>query len=1858
MKNKKIFSLCMMIFIILICITAVNAQETQNNNTQTTIEQLNNTTADIPTLATDDNIDKLSLKEPTTVSKQTETKNIKQKKSSSTDKQSTTTTTTKSAKESKDNITQQDDNGNIKVPTTNKQIKTDSVKVIKTESTKYNIQGNVTCVLNKTTGKYVGGEEDGYGVKDAKVTLYDAKGKLIATTKSDEKGNYIFSKLNPGKYKVKYEYGTYLAGDEEITITNETVLMNHVFIPDIVFITSSQGLEEGQYKKIQILKSLSDRILFLESYNLDSTYDTSAHWMLDYANFILVDMYSQGLGFGVDPNLIRDSPASKNHMIAYTFGMYNDAMLLSLGWGYLGNNPHSIENTYMGSYWQAEATKNETVTRINMQNMLDYIRFLLGETDINPTLVGNGPRMPGPQWGVYYPGYTRTVPSPDAELINKWIHIDPGYNADGAGSLNWMTNYYNHWIVEHQDPVELLQNFETWYNKNVNLKGPFVVIISYYETTAEVEALIKEFEKQGKPVFCLYQYATTTPSMTELLEIAATKGLKRGISAGSSLYGWSTSYSTMNTNTTVNSYLKTNITILNALSGISKKSYESEYGPQSEWTYQVTIPEFEGIIGPIPISYIDDDGKTVIISESVKKHVQLVKGWANLKEKKNSDKKITIMVYDYPPGKANIGASYLDVFTSTHDLLVQLALQGYDLGMDIKDIPTAEELTTMMIDAGNKGGWAQGFLEKYIKENNATITKNHQLISKSEFEVMFNQLPKNLQDQMIMSWNTGLGNGSMIYNNSSILIPGFYLGNVFITSQPARGWDSVADYHSDTLAPPQQYVAFYKYLYQYFQGVKGSSTDAIISMGTHGTLEWLPGRNLGLQSSDWTFQLTEVPIIYPYIVSNPGEGMTAKERSFAQVITHMTPVTTASTLYGEYSQLSDAISNYDNNKKIGDESNMAYYKELILNITSTNSSFPTANFLKMQENITQYKYARDMNDIMLMELSKSSIFNLSESLNKSMYQYFNFTLHNLTFDEYLDKMYTYVTSQEAFEAWLQTLHEKLESLSGDTITYGVHTLGYVWNDTEMVQGIKTIASSRTEILQHIMELYYQIDGDYYKKIKSTSFLEQQKNIEATLENIVTRLVKDTSLAMVNTIAGEVNQKQGSPFYEDLLQIKGLIEGVRDNMEWNSILGALSGGYVQPGLSGDPALSDVIPTGRAMYSSDTSKMPSKAAWSTAVKTVDETLIKYMRDLGEDTYPELVAEVIWGTEVLRTEGVSIAQFLYLLGVKPVWDQSGKVTGIEVMPLDELTLTVDGTVYQRPRIDVFATIVTNNPQWIGLMYNATQLVSKLNESVDDNYVLKHLEKNNSTYRLFGLNGPKLEGTGVSDLLNNIASWQNSSDGVSYEAASVYESRISNAWTVDASGNIVVKPAEKAAFVYLLSHVDLVIQNLDSTWRYLDSDDYTDWFGGLLNAANVHGAVPNTMLLDIRNKNNVVTNTISQEVSKEVMGTITNPQWLQAMTSSIGGWNQLSQNFENLIKSIFTTQKYAEDENGKAIHQTNKGNNTGLISNELFTNVVKTVVYSDYLVADADYKSYAMQSMTGWAMTLAMNNYWKTNDNKLMKDLIQKYVDGANKYGVACCHHTCGNVNLHEWILKTGSQFGVKGLERYSQQYYSATKTGTVLGTGDSGNGAGSGSGGEGNGTGSNGGTQIGDSSFQGYGDNGVSDPNSQYQGSGSSSSGSSSSAAISQMTGQSGQSSGNDKPNSGNNTGNNTGNQTSNGTNGNSTGQNATNGTSNGNNNANGQANNNQGNATGNGDKTAGESPASDEAASAAESSSSQASAASAPAGTTSATATVLEVSASGGQKASSQAEISLGYLIAIVLLALIFLTGFLKRNPRDG
>ncbi len=1684
--KKRIISLCIILFILIMCAT-VNANEVQTTNLTAT-----NSTTEINENTEITNVADIDLKSPS-ITDTTIQENIQQSEiasdSTSIDKQDVQTS-------NNGKIVKQNNSSN------KLNVKTDAIK----NSTGLNITGIVTTAYDKVNNKYAGDETEGFIAEGAKVNLYDNKtGELLKTTLSDEKGQYKFLNLTSGNYTLEFSYKTFLNDTQKINLY-ESIEFDYIFVPDLVIISfSGDSNGNGQSDKIKVLTEISDRFLFLESYELNKSYDNSGQWMIDYANFILVDMFSLGNGFGVDTDLIATSPASKKNKIAYTFGLFDDSIIRGTlaHWGFLGGNPHSIENTYIGSYWQVLSESNSTTIRKNMINMYAYIRYLLGETDVNPTMNGNGPLLLSCSWGLYYPGFENNVKTPDPELINRWIISNPGYNSDRAGSLNWMTEDYSKWNLENNDPVKILRTFEDWYTANVDINGSFIVISTYYEGGPVVDALIKEYEKQGRAVFSIYKTTSEDPDMTALLELAGNKTiLTRGVSAVSYMYWWTTGYAQRGGNYTINAYKNLNVSLIDALKDISKFGFESIYGPQNEWTAAVTMPQFEGVFGALPVSYIDDNKETVVIPEGIQKHVQLTNGWAKLRELNNSDKKVSILVYGYPPGKANIGASFLDVFQSIHDMLERMVDEGYDLGMNKSEIPTTEELNNIITDFSNKGLWAEGLIDTYVITHYDELVKHGQLVSQTQYKQWYDELPAVLREHVTKSWGEGLGNGSMIYREKAeinksafedwlnknpgskdqfefywntterpiiisedsekmlvnktqfykwvfdlptdlqkvfndsmgsqilnetnyrqegyFLIPGKFFGNIFLSVQPMRGWESQMDFHTSDLSPPQQYIAYYKYLSQILK------TDAIVHMGTHGTLEWLPGRTMGLQATDWPFQLTETPIIYPYIVSNPGEGMTAKERSFAQILTHMTPVTAASSLYGDYVELNDAISRYDTSKKNGVEDNVLYYRDLILNLTES-LGYDTPDYKAVQKYLDDYEITLVNEDTEAMEEAKRKLIIKATILG--------FILpDDDRFEGELQKLKDYLSSEKAFEEWMAQIHNDLEMMSTDKINYGMHTLGKIWNDTELITGVTAIVASRTTVLDNIMKLYYpDIKESYYDKIKDRSFNDKKEIINGILKNMITNFVDGKSAQEVAAMYGIYDNT--TEFYQDFVDIEDTINKILANKEWEYIFTALSGGYVEPGLSADPLYSDVLPTGRSMYASDTTKIPSKSAWQSAINSIDQVLIKYMVDLGEESFPDLVGEVIWGTEVLRTEGISLAQFMYLLGVKPVWDKTGTVVGAEVIPLEDLTLTINGTVYNRPRIDVFATIVSNNPGWIGLLTQSVEMVNALNESFNDNFVKKHYNESGSLERLFGLPGAVLEGTGVADMLNNAGTNLGNSSALAEELASVYEYRIGHSWNLDDDGNILVQNDTKA-FSYLLEHLTLVIQNLDSSWRYLDSDDYVDWFGGLLNAANVHGRVVNTILLDIRDKNNIVTSTLGEEVKKETRTTILNPQWLGAMTTDVGGWNQMSQNFENLMKTLYTTQGYSESQSGRAVQVVEKGNNAGIVGDGLLKEVAKLVTYSEYFTMDAQYKSYAFQSMSGFLLTLDMNGNWKTNDNTLRKDMLQKYVDNANRYGVACCHHTCGNINFHEWIIRTGAALGVKGLSEYSKVYASATK------------------------------------------------------------------------------------------------------------------------------------------------------------------------------------------------------------------------------
>src|SRR5690606_9201771 len=185
-----------------------------------------------------------------------------------------------------------------------------------------------------------------------------------------------------------------------------------------------------------------------------------------------------------------------------------------------------------------------------------------------------------------------------------------------------------------------------------------------------------------------------------------------------------------------------------------------------------------------------------------------------------------------------------------------------------------------------------------------------------------------------------------------------------------------------------------------------------------------------------------------------------------------------------------------------------------------------------------------------------------------------------------------------------------------------------------------------------------------------------------------------------------------------------------------------------------------------YAADPKKMPTRAAWETAVKVVDSMLADYY--LKHGSFPELVGMVMWGTELLRTVGIAIAEFLYLLGVKPEWNPNGDVKPEPVlMDASQLKINSNGVEIPRPRIDVLVTAVTGNQLWIDLMNKAVKMVAEANDTM--NYIRKHYDECGFLDRVFGLMGLVLEGTGVSDLTPATSRWN-----ATGELADVYLSRV----------------------------------------------------------------------------------------------------------------------------------------------------------------------------------------------------------------------------------------------------------------------------------------------------------------------------------------------------------------------------------------------------------------------------------------------------------------------------------------------------
>ena len=1406
---------------------------------------------------------------------------------------------------------------------------------------------HVTDSYNETSKTW---SEDGFNLAGATVKVYGSNNKLISTHTTDSKGNVVIKNLGSDKFNLEISYSTYepiiLKGIDFTKNSGSVKIDDVMFVPDILLLVDYNSHNE----KVDLLMNMSRRVAYIST----TDFDKSRAWLVEYANFMHIDMFSESAYSVLTGQYLKEllarSPANANYNVAYTFSVFSQQILDNTGLHIVGASPQNntfdtIENTYIGSYFQALDIEESGILQTNMKNYLNYVYYLINPSKYaNPTLDdGNAPLMT-PECGFYHPDLGIYSFVPEGTLINQWIHQNPGYTHSADGSLNWMTENYVEWLEEYSDPTELFKEFENDYIAKFNPSKPFIVIASYYGGEEVTDALIRGYEAQGRPAFNVFKTGTQPPMSSIINQIRSVSTV--GFSAINSLCSWSLSYAN---GTAEPDLTDIDLHVLKGIVKISEYSYKSELGPQVEWTYMVTYPSFEGVFGQVPLTWVDSLGDSHIIEEGVAKMVQLNCKWADLHDLNNSDKKIAVMLYNYPPGKAEIGASYLDVFNSAYDLLIQLYNQGYDIGGVVKYINynndthewiiqsengyningTIEKfislynLTQIIFDMNNKGSWASGLLEKYVEDNWDYLMKHHQLISLSDFEYLTADIGDELYNEMISYWKDGLG-PAMVYKDKYIVIPGVWFGNVFITFQPSRGWEEVQDYHSLTIPPHQQYVAFYKWM------EKTAKVNAIVSMGTHGTLEWLPGINLGAFPGDWTFELTLIPTVYPYIVSNPGEAMVARDRSSALLLTHMTPAMVSSELYGNYT----VLKNYIN-----------YYKEQIsLNVTSNAESYME----------------------MILELAPELGFrNISDN--------------------------------ETFQTYIDDLHHYLDAMEDDFNTYGLHTLGKILTGYELAEEVVTIVTSQTKIYNQLVEFLYPDlkDLSFYDDMQGNfKYAKEVEAIKTFLKNYSNRLVNGSSAKDLNK---EFGIKEGTALYNSTLYCEDVIVNIQRNNEWNAILLALSGHYVKSGLFADPSYGDSIPTGYDGYASDPTRMPSKAAYESAVKIVDLLLADYYEQHGK--WPELTSLILWGTEISRTEGIGVAEFMYFLGCKPVWAENGKVMGVEQIPLENLTITLnDGSVVNRPRIDVFASMVTNNKDWITWMLTSVNLaLNATGENASNNYVIKHYEENPTLDRLFGLPGNVLEGTGMSNLIPNTADW--SIDSISEYAMDIYLSKVSYSWTLDEEGNIVVTN-QKENYKYLLDNVDVITQNFDSSWRLFDSDDYYDWFGGLYNAANTlknksGKAKPDTAFFDIRNKNNYISRTYQEEIEFEIRSILVNPQYYNALVNTPGGMNSYASRFQNFYASNILGGEKLNKELGNQLADTVITINSGVTNSQL---------------------AAGAQSSTAWMIYMAQQGVWD-GDSKTVQKLVDTYMQSVIDYGVACCHHTCKNLAWNSEIIQLSS-------------------------------------------------------------------------------------------------------------------------------------------------------------------------------------------------------------------------------------------------
>lgn len=846
----------------------------------------------------------------------------------------------------------------------------------------------------------------------------------------------------------------------------------------------------------------------------------------------------------------------------------------------------------------------------------------------------------------------------------------------------------------------------------------------------------------------------------------------------------------------------------------------------AEVSMSVALPEMDGVLhGGVVASQELSNGEFIYkpVEERILSVIKRIKNWVKLRYLRNSDKRVAIIFHNYPPTNSNIGsAAGLDSPESVCRLLSVMKEEGYIIENVPKD--SSELMNQILIHTTNERRFLS---DEHINEADS--------LSDEAYIHYFQTKSDSFQQHVTKDW--GNPPGEVFHYKDRLIIPGFSNGNVWITVQPPRGFGENPSklYHDPLCAPPHHYEAFYHWLRTEWKA------NAVIHVGTHGSLEWLPGKGTGLSADCYPESaIGDLPNIYPYWTTIVGEGIQAKRRSAACLIGHLTPPMTQAGLYDVYEELERVLDEYNDYVNQGDsqKANQAF-----------NIIIEKAKKCHLYEEVVDDE--QSVPNIVVAELHTR--------LTDLKYTQMRCGLHILSNPP------TGISLRNFICSLVQTPNGDVPSLPA----IWAECLGYDYENlrnhgSEVVSEGSFNGQLKSKVQNYCCEKTNQLLDALAKKqfvmpLKGSSFPELEELLSLADEMQCKKIMKVLHI-VCNDYLNKLSQTVD---------------------EIPAIMHALAGGYVKAGPGG--ALTggrvDVLPTGRNFYGIDERTLPTQTAYKVGGQLANQVIEAYIESEGR--YPEQVGIILWAGNNTRSYGQCAGQFLNLLGVRPKWQHgSGRVVGLEIIPLEEL---------KRPRIDVTARIsgllrdmMPNLVEWLD---KAVLLVSELDESPEDNYVKKHVAEDvdwllsegesefdayvKARWRIFG-DPIGAYGTGIGGVLEG-KNWNTIDD-----LAEVYVTWGSYSYSTDRE-----VPHDVRLFKRRLATMDVTIKNEDNCEVSLFSaDDYNSYHGGMIAAVrSFSGKHPMSFVGDSSDSSHIVVRDLQTEIKRQFRSEAANPKFIEGM-------------------------------------------------------------------------------------------------------------------------------------------------------------------------------------------------------------------------------------------------------------------------------------------------------------------------------------------------------------------------------------------